>query len=73
MFRRKNPVTVAPGDRFEKLGNRSTFWTVEVVLEHPDHPTHVRLVENAAGRKATVALSVLSGPEYRRVEPEVEI
>ncbi len=67
MFRRKPAFTVARGDRFEKLGNRPSAWIVEEFVERSDHPPHVRLVEEATGRRATVAVSMLESGAYRRL------
>lgn len=66
-LRRKNVFTVARGDRFEKLGNRPSAWVVEEFVERPDHPLHVRLMEEATGRRATVAVSMLESGSYRRL------
>jgi hypothetical protein len=69
MFGRKPALAVAVGDQFEKLGPRPNVWVVEAVLERDDHPPHVRLVQQGGGRRSTVALSMLAGPDYRRVVP----
>ena len=66
-LRRKHAFSVARGDRFEKLGNRPSAWIVEEFVERPDHPPHVRLMEEATGRRATVAVSMLESGSYRRL------
>ena len=72
IFGRKPEFCVVVGDQFEKLGLRPTVWVVEAVLERADHLPHVRLVQEGEGRRPTVALSMLAGPDYRRVVPPSE-
>ncbi len=72
IFGRKPAFTVVVGDQFEKSGPRPNVWLVEAVLERDDHPPHVRLVQQGGGRRSTVALSMLAGPDYRRVVPSSE-
>ena len=67
IFGRKPAFSVVVGDQFEKLGLRPTVWVVEAVLERADHPPHVRLVQQGGGRRSTVALSMLAGPDYQRL------
>lgn len=63
-------IPPAFGDRYEKLGDRPSLWTVEAVLERDGHPPHVRLFSDEGGRQATISASVLEGPDWRRIEPE---
>lgn len=66
--KRRHPPAV--GDRYEKLGDRPSSWTVEAVLEREGHPPHVRLVSDEGSRQSTISASVLEGPGWRRIEPE---
>jgi hypothetical protein len=68
MFFSRRPVFNADvGDRFEKQRHPPTIWRVDAVIDRPAHPPHVRLVDDTHRQEATVALSVLAGPEYRAV------
>ncbi|GEO82048.1 hypothetical protein [Pararhodospirillum oryzae] len=53
-------TVVHPGDRFVKPGNPPSQWQVDQMLEYPDLPAHVRLIELGGNRRTvTVALSAL--------------
>jgi hypothetical protein len=69
-FSRREIVSICVGDRFEKQSHPRTLWRVEAVIDRPDVPRHVRLVDDAHRRVATVAQSVLSGPDYRVVSAD---
>ena len=62
MFRRikREQATVQPKDAFKKLHSVESTWVVERLLEFPDIPLHVRLIEQGGNnRTVTVALSQL--------------
>ena len=53
-------ITVQPGDAFIKVGGVDSIWKVDRILEYPDLPPHIRLIENGGNnRTATVAFSAL--------------
>ncbi len=54
----KSPVQ--PNDIFQKASGLASKWVVDRVIEFPDLPLHVRLVEQGGNeRTVTVALSAL--------------
>lgn len=54
----KSPVQ--PNDIFQKASGLTSKWLVDRVIEFPDLPLHVRLVEQGGNeRTVTVALSTL--------------
>ncbi|WP_157879214.1 hypothetical protein [Pararhodospirillum photometricum] len=63
-------TVVHPGDRFMKPGNPPSIWHVDQMLEYPDLPPHVRLIELGGNRRTvTVALSaLLDGRLYSPVQ-----
>lgn len=61
----KSPVQT--NDVFQKASGLSSKWLVDRVIEFPDLPLHVRLVEQGGNeRTVTVALSALLDPRQWR-------
>ncbi len=66
-------ITVQPGDAFIKIGGIDSIWKVERILEYPDLPPHIRLVEHGGNsRTATVALSALMDTKCWQTAPSQE-
>lgn len=59
---------VQPNDIFQKASGLTSKWVVDRVIEFPDLPLHVRLIEQGGNeRTVTVALSTLLDPRQWRV------
>ena len=62
----KSPIQ--PNDVFQKASGLASKWVVDRVIEFPDLPLHVRLIEQGGNeRTVTVALSTLLDPRQWRV------
>ncbi len=60
---------IQPGDRYLRLGNPSTKWVVERLMEFDNQPPHVRLIQDGFSRTITVALSVLDDEgQFQRLD-----
>ena len=62
---------VQPNDVFQKAYGLPSQWVVERILEFPDIPVHVRLVEHGGNERiVTVAMStLLDSQQWVRVSP----
>ena len=69
MLGRRSTKPVDIGDRFEKVGQSRSVWTVEDVLARPGLPPHARLSDPVTGRFMTVAESILHDPDVFRAAP----
>ncbi len=60
---------IQPGDRYLRLGNPSTKWVVERLMEFDNQPPHVRLIQDGFSRTITVALSALDDEgQFQRLD-----
>jgi hypothetical protein len=60
---------VHPGDRYLRHGNPPSTWVVERLIERPDHPLHVILVQEGYSRTVTIAVSVLGDErQFRKID-----
>lgn len=51
---------IQPDDVFQKTNGLTSKWTVERILEFPDIPVHVRLVEQGGNERIiTIAMATL--------------
>ncbi|GHU01527.1 hypothetical protein FACS1894186_4410 [Alphaproteobacteria bacterium] len=65
MGQKHGQAGVKIGDIFLKVGKVGSHWVVDRIMEYPDIPAHVRLVEQGGNeRTVTVALSTLDNAKF---------
>lgn len=55
----KKASMIQPGDKFEKVGNFKSVWTVTRLLDIPDLPPHLHITPEDGHRVLTFSVSAL--------------
>lgn len=56
--------SIQPDDVYQKTSGLPSKWVVERIIEFPDIPAHVRLIEQGGNERIiTIAISTLQDPQ----------